>query len=176
MGCFLSALAMLFAASIILYLFVRHGATQWPPPGAPPLPQSLWVSTVLILISSITIQTALAAIRRDNRRGLSIGLGLTLLLALAFMTSQTLGWVSLWKVEMDQPIRQFVASFMILTVLHAAHVLGGVIPLVVCTVRAAAGKYTQYEHLGVRNLVTYWHFLGVVWVILFIVLEVAHAK
>jgi cytochrome c oxidase subunit 3 len=176
MGCFLAALTMLFAASIILYLFVRHGAPQWPPPGAPPLPRSLWFSTGLILVSSITIQAALAGIARDNRRVLSIGLGLTLLLALGFIASQSVGWAALYASEMSQPVKQFVATFMILTVLHALHVLGGVIPLVVCTVSAMQQRYSSHNYQGVKNLVHYWHFLGGVWVVLFAVLELTHSK
>jgi cytochrome c oxidase subunit 3 len=176
MGCFLAALGMLFLASIVLYLFVRHAAPQWPPAGAPELPRTLWFSTGIILVSSLTIQAALNAIRGDSNRGLRLGLGLTLLLALGFIVSQTLGWLDLWRVEMNQPIRQFVATFMILTVLHALHVLGGVIPLVVCTVRAGQGAYGQHNYQGVKNLVHYWHFLGFVWLILFAVLELAHSK
>jgi cytochrome c oxidase subunit 3 len=65
---------------------------------------------------------------------------------------------------------------MILTVLHALHVLGGVIPLIVCTVRAGQGLYSADEHQGVYSLVRYWHFLGVVWVILFAVLELAQHR
>jgi cytochrome c oxidase subunit 3 len=177
MGCFFAALGMLFAASILLYLLVRHSAQQWPPAGSPGLPQTLWYSTGIILVSSATIQFALNAIRRGNRRGLASGLGLTLLLAVAFIASQTVGWVQLWPTEATlASAKQFEATFMFLTVLHGLHVLGGVIPLAVCTVRAGQGAYTEYEHLGVRNLVQYWHFLGVVWVVLFAVLELARGK
>jgi len=176
MGCFLSALGMLFAASILLYFLVRHSAPQWPPVGSPALPQSLWLSTGIILVSSISIQLALAAIVRGNQRGLSMGLGITLLLALGFIASQTVGWIALWPAEMEQHVKQFVATFMILTVLHGLHVLGGVIPLTVCTVRAQQGAYSRNEYQGVKNLVHYWHFLGVVWLILFAVLELTHSK
>jgi cytochrome c oxidase subunit 3 len=176
MTCFLAALSMLFAAGIVLYFVVRYIAPQWPPAGAPELPRTLWLSTGVILLSSVTIQAALSAIRRDNRGGLQAWLIATLVLACVFMASQLSGWHALTAVEMSQPVRQFVATFMILTVLHALHVLGGIIPLVVCTVRSGRGLYSADEHQGVFSLVRYWHFLGVVWLILFAVLQLARHK
>jgi cytochrome c oxidase subunit 3 len=179
MGCFMAGLGVLFAAGIVLYLLVRHSAPQWPPPGAPDLPQTLWLSTGLIVLSSATIQFALAAIRRDNVIGLRSGLGFTLVLAVVFMASQLKGWLDMGLGQVDAleaHVRQFVAVFVFLTVLHAVHVVGGVVPLIVCTLRAGRNAYSAHDHQGVTNLVRYWHFLGTVWLILFAVLELTRSK
>ena len=63
-------------------------------------------------------------------------------------------------------------TFYFLTALHAVHVLGGVLPLTVTTVRGALGRYGPDEHTGVHVMALYWHFLDAVWLVLFTVLVV----
>lgn len=179
MGCFMAGLGVLFAAGIVLYLIVRNSAPQWPPPGAPGLPETLLLSTGVIVVSSITIQFALNAIRRDSSLGLLTGLGFTLVLGCVFIASQLTGWREMGLLDMrslDPPVRQYVAVFIFLTVLHALHVVGGVIPLIVCTAAAGRNVYSAHDHQGVTNLVRYWHFLGAVWLVLFAVLSLAGSK
>ncbi len=167
------ALSMLFAASIFGYLVIRTRAAVWPPPGVPRLPNTLWISTVIILISSFTMQAAVRAARTDRKTALLTGMLLTTLLGGAFLVSQTLNWFALVAVNLTARTNLYGFTFYMLTGLHAAHVVGGLIPLSVVTARASAGRYSAKAHAGVAYCALYWHFLAAVWVVLFGILVIA---
>ncbi len=167
MWMFLASLAVLFAASLAGYLVVRARADVWPPPDMPNLPRGLWLSTGLILLSSVTIQWALASIRR-NRYGALIGLLLiTVLLALVFLVSQAANWAWLISLHATAQTGLYMFTFYLLTGLHALHVVGGMVLLFTITARAFAGRYNANFHPGVKYAAMYWHFLDVVWLVMF---------
>jgi cytochrome c oxidase subunit 3 len=167
---FLLSLSVLFLASIIGYLVVRSRAAEWPPPGSPKLPAGLWVSTVIILVSSGTIQSALNSVRR-NRLGALIGFMLmTLLLAVVFLVSQAVNWAWLMSIQATTQAELYLFTFYLLTGLHAAHVIGGVVLLSVVTAKAFRGAYSPQHHPGVRYAAMYWHFLDGVWLVMFVLL------
>jgi cytochrome c oxidase subunit 3 len=163
----LLSLSMLFAASLAGMLVVRSRAEVWPPSGMPALPGGLWISTLLIVASSATIAWALKGIGRGHTRALRQGLATTLVLGLAFLASQTVNWFVLIAENVTPRLNLFAFSFYLLTVLHALHVVGGLVPLAVVTLRAWRGAYSAEAHAGVGYVATYWHFLDVVWLILF---------
>ena len=169
----LASLSMLFAASLMGYLAVRGRAETWPPPGMPAFPRGLWLSTVLMVVSSLTVQWAKRAARRDHQPTLRAGLLLTLALGLAFLTSQTVNWFALMAQAFTPDLNLYAFTFYLLTVLHAVHVVGGLIPLGIVTARAWRGSYSAEFHPGVDYIATYWHFLDVVWLVLFAVLSLA---
>jgi cytochrome c oxidase subunit III len=166
----IAALSMLFGASTVGYLVIRAEAPRWPPPGVPKLPEGLWISTLLLLVSSATIAWAGAAIRRDNQRGLRVAMLVTTLLGLAFLASQTLNWFALVAESFTAHVNLYGFLFYVLTGLHAAHVVGGLIPLSTVTARAWRGRYTSSRHAGIVYCSMYWHFLDIVWLVLFTVL------
>ncbi|MEW6337963.1 MAG: cytochrome c oxidase subunit 3 [Acidobacteriota bacterium] len=166
----LASLTMLFAAGIAGYLVIRARAEVWPPPGVPPLPGGLWLSTVLILLSSATLYWAVDGIRHEDRRALRLGLSATAALGLAFLASQTVSWFALVAAEGRPQASLFAFTFFVLTVLHALHVVGGLVPLGVVTARAWRGAYTRDVHAGVEYTAMYWHYLDGVWLVLFAVL------
>jgi len=132
MAILLVTLGVLFAASIVLYLVIRLSAGA-PPVALPPLPSSLWLSTALIVVSSVTIQLARGAARRGQGGLLRGGLVLTLLLGAAFLVCQVVSWQPMIEVyrtllNADPPRPFYVGSFFLLTGLHGAHVLGGLVP------------------------------------------------
>jgi cytochrome c oxidase subunit 3 len=165
------ALSMLFAASIVGYLVIRFRAPAWPPPGVPRLPGTLWISTLIIVVSSLTMQAAVRAVRADRQRALRIGMLLTTLLGVAFLVSQTLNWFALVAANLTARTNLYGFTFFMLTGLHAAHVVGGLIPLGVVTARAFRGRYSSGFRPGVEYCAIYWHFLAVVWLVLFTFLE-----
>jgi cytochrome c oxidase subunit 3 len=167
------ALSMLFAASIVGYLVIRFRAPAWPPPGVPRLPGTLWISTLIIVVSSLTMQAAVRAVRADRQRALRIGMLLTTLLGVAFLVSQTLNWFALVAANLTSRTNLYGFTFFMLTGLHAAHVVGGVIPLAVVTARAFRGRYSSAYRPGVEYSAIYWHFLATVWLVLFALLELA---
>jgi cytochrome c oxidase subunit 3 len=166
----LGALGMLFGATLAGYLATRGNATVWPPPGVPALPPTLWVSTVIIVLSSVTAQWAVRGIRGGLQAPLRRGLLLTLLLGVAFLVSQTVNWFALVAEHFTAKTNLYGFLFYLMTGLHAAHVIGGLVPLSLVTVRAWRGAYTSTLRSGVEYTVTYWHFLDVVWIVLFAVL------
>jgi cytochrome c oxidase subunit III len=173
MGMYLlvAALGMLFAASVVGYLAIRAAHQPWPPPGFPVLPQSLWLSTLCILLASATIQRALSAVRRGDLPKLRRNLAFTVALGVAFLALQAFAW---WQVvrQIQQPSENmgpYLKLFYVLTGLHAAHVLGGLATLAVVTRRAWAGRYSPSYYGGIRYSAIYWHFLDAVWCVLFVV-------
>ncbi len=166
------ALSMLFAASVMAYLLIRLRAPAWPPPGMPSLPGTLWISTVIIVISSLTMHSAVRAVRDDRLQALKIGLLLTTMLGMLFLVSQTVNWFSLVAASLTAKTNLYGFTFYLLTGLHAAHVIGGLIPLAVVTVRSWQGRYSAAFHPGVEYVAIYWHFLAVVWLVLFTLLVI----
>ncbi len=167
MALFLLSLSILFAASLIGYLVVRARAQVWPPPGMPHLPRGLWVSTITLLVSSGTMHAALRAIRHGNAGALIGAMLITTLLGVVFLVSQALNWAWLIAIQATASTGLYMFTFYLLTGLHGAHVLGGLVPLSVVTVRAFRGGYTPADHQGVKLVGMYWHFLDVVWLIMF---------
>ncbi len=170
----LVALSMFFAAGVVGYLIIRSMHRPWPPPGFPALPRSLWLSTLTIVLSSVTIQGALRAVRRGDLRATRRGLALTLALGSAFLALQVFAWFQI-AVQIDRPsgdIGPYLKMFYVLTGLHGLHVLGGLLPLVAVAGRALAGRYGPSYHPGVRYAAIYWHFLDAVWCVLFTVVYV----
>jgi len=166
----LLALGVLFAATISGYLVTSANAKEWPPPGVPALPAALWVSTVLIVASSFVMQWGLAGIRRGLVSRLRLGLLLTAVLGVAFLVSQTLNWFSLVAAHFTARTNLYGFLFYLLTGLHAVHVVGGLVPLGGVTFCAFNGRYTAERHNPVEYVAMYWHFLDVVWLVLFAVL------
>ncbi len=159
----LASLGMLFGASLVGFLVLRLRAEQWPPPGTPSLPGGLWVSTGLLIVLSLALVMAARAAQSGRMSALNRMLGVSVLLAVAFLAAQISNWVRMaaHSVLPDQSL--LVWFFYLLTILHAAHVLIGLIPLFVVAVRARAGRYTPNDHEAIHLVGMYWHFLLITW-------------
>ncbi|MCX7016648.1 MAG: heme-copper oxidase subunit III [Candidatus Sumerlaeota bacterium] len=167
MKVFLISLSILFTASLAGYLAVRARAAQWPPAGAPPLPKGLWASTIILLLSSGAMQRALAEARNAGSSHLRAWLATTLALGAAFLVSQVWNWRVLIAQQMTMRSSLYALTFYCLTALHGLHVIGGLVGLSLVLSRAFRGLYSPAFHLGVRLMAIYWHFLDVVWLVLF---------
>ena len=173
MRIFLAALGMLFAASIVGYLFVRLRSQAWPPPGMPRLPHGLWLATAVIVACSGTVAQARRAIRRGETTRATRWLQATLALGAVFLVVQAVNWWGLVTARMTATTKNLYAfTFYMLTGLHAAHVLGGMALLFVVESRARRGRYGSGHHDGITYAAMYWHFLDAVWLVLFAVLTV----
>jgi len=170
MALFLLSLGMLFAASLVAYFAVRFndaGLANWNPDGVTGLPNSLWASTFVLVISSITMHYALTSARADDQPGVRWGMFFTTLLGAVFLATQAWSWRELYAMQVDATSSLYGWTFYMLTALHGLHIVGGLIPLAVTTVRAKRGAYTAAEHTGVTLCAMYWHFLDAVWIVLF---------
>jgi cytochrome c oxidase subunit 3 len=171
MAMLIVSLSMLFIASMVAYLFIRSQSTVWPPIGMPPVPTSLWLSTIIILAASVTAQMAHNAVRRDQDARLTRNLIATFVIGMLFLIMQTINWFEFYlRIRNIQLTGAYLGMFFVLTGLHAAHVIGGLIPLAFVIHRARQRRYSANFHPGVRYITIYWHFLDIIWVALFSVL------
>jgi len=170
MWLFLATLAVLFAAAIAGYLAVRLQAKAWPPPGMPRLPGGLWAATIALIAASATVHRALVAMRLGERTAATRWLAATLALGTAFLVVQGWNWWGFLRLRVTHAPNLYAFTFFMLTGLHAAHVVGGLILLAVVTRRAVRGRYGSGHHAGVTYAAMYWHFLDGAWIVLFAVL------
>lgn len=171
-GLFLISLGMLFAGTLLGFLVIRIQIHDAWPTDLPELPSLLWVSTVFLMLSGVTMQGAVRAARGDRGPRLTAYMTLTLILALSFLALQGLCWYAWWSVVTERwnesaEYRFALTNFYILTGLHGLHVVGGLVPLTLVTRRALARGYSPEDCAGVAYCAMYWHFLDAVWLILF---------
>ncbi len=171
---FLASLSMLFIAAIAGYALIRITGRFSPPLGAIHLPVLLWVSTLLVMISSVTMQHALTSLRREKQTTFRASLTITFLLAIAFVAIQTPALLDLLaqhsRFQADN-LHLYGLIFMLI-LLHALHVVGGLIPMTITWFHARRNKYDHENIDPVRHLTMYWHFLDIVWVVMFCALLV----
>jgi len=172
MKLFLASLSMLFAGSFIGYLVVRLRAQDWRTEDLPALPAGLWISTAILLLCSLFVHRALKSIRQDNQSGLRTSLLISFILGLGFLVNQTINWLSLIEANLAPNSRNLYAfTFYMLTGLHAAHVIGGLIQKGIVTVKSYRGVYSHDYHPGVTYTAMYWHFLDVIWIVMFVIMQ-----
>jgi cytochrome c oxidase subunit III len=163
---FIASEIMLFGSFFTVYFFVRvvNNAPQWPPEGFHLPVFVAGVNTVILLTSSFTMHWALQAIKRGNRAGLQAGLVLTLALGLVFLLTQAREYSRIGFAPHDQA---FGSVFYGLTGLHGAHVFVGLTLLTFATVRSFRGHFTAEHHHGVEIPGIYWHFVDVMWIVVY---------
>jgi len=156
---------MIFGAFFTAYFFIRVvGHAPWPGPGQT-LPKVVaGFNTAILLSSSGTIHYALESIKAGNRRGLKVGMVATFLLGLTFLFIQINEYVHIGFSPQDNAQG---SVFYGLTGLHGAHVTIGLILLAMVTRRAFKGHYSADAHRGMEVPGIYWHFVDVMWVIVF---------
>ena len=161
---FLAVVSSLFALTISAYLMrMEHGA-DW---RALPAPGLLWINTAVLLLGSIALQWAWHAAKRDRpnalRLGLLVGGGCTI----AFIGGQTLVWQQLSAAGHYMTANPANAFFFLLTALHGLHLLGGLVAWARTTLRLWRGAAPAQVRGNVELCAIYWHFLLIIWVILF---------
>lgn len=168
MRLFLLALTMLFAASMVGYGVIRQRLGDEVDIHLPAL---LWWSTLALILGGLAMTQALRCARGGQPEQVGRWLLIALVLSLVFLAIQIPG---AWRVLQEHAvyselnIHLYALAFSLI-VLHALHVLGGLIPLVLVTARSQRDpqRYHSY-HLGpVRYVAMYWHFLEAVWIVMF---------
>jgi cytochrome c oxidase subunit III len=167
-------LSMLFGASVVGYLITRAHNDVWKTATMPGLPLGLLASTALLLGLSVAMHVALRAVRRNRFEALQRSLTLALALAGAFVVGQAQNWRSMYGATLASDARTLYGfTFYMLTGLHAAHVLGGVAPLLVVLGKAKRRDYSSSNYEGVKLCGQYWDYLALIWLILLSVLYFA---
>ncbi len=160
------AITILFAAFTSTYL-VRRNAGDWPAVFLPPV---LWLTTGVLLISSLTMEVARRAAGRGTRVTLRRWLGVTTVLGLVFLGGQLMAWRQLAASGVFMASNPHSAFFYLLTGAHGLHLAGGIGALLFALAKAPAAP-TPAEALDVADPVaTYWHFLDGLWLYVFLIL------
>jgi cytochrome c oxidase subunit 3 len=163
---FIGSEVMLFGSFFTAYFFVRvvNEAPQWPPEGFHLPVFVAGVNTAILLTSSFTMHWALQSIKRGSRAGLQAGLVLTLAMGLTFLLTQITEYARIGFAPRDEA---FGSVFYGLTGLHGAHVFVGLTLLSFATVRAFRGHFSPEHHHGVELPGIYWHFVDVMWIVVY---------
>jgi cytochrome c oxidase subunit 3 len=134
------------------------------------MPKIFWVSTVVIVVSSLLIQMALRAFRQREMKNYRLLMGLTVLAGIAFVVLQWLGFRELWEQQNITFKGVSVAGQFLYVIfgLHALHVIGGVVALTVLFAKAFLGKMKVYSSIPVEVAATYWHFVDILWIYLLV--------
>jgi len=128
------------------------------------------VNTFVLLTSSFTVVLALSAIRAGDQRGLRAFLGLTILLGAAFLSGQAFEFASLYREGLTLTSGVFGSSFFTLTGFHGLHVFIGVVWALRNLIKAMRGGYRAETSIGIELFGLYWHFVDIVWIVLFTII------
>ena len=157
---------MVFGAFFTAYFFIRVvSGDQWFPIEENKLPVAVaGVNTCILVSSSFTMHWAQTSVKNGNRFGLKAGILTTFLLGATFLFVQINEYVHIGFAPHDHAQG---SVFYGLTGLHGAHVFVGLTLLAFTTVRAFRGHFTPEEHRGVEVPGIYWHFVDVMWVVVY---------
>jgi cytochrome c oxidase subunit 3 len=164
---FIISEVMIFGAFFTAYFFIRVGqGDTWPAPGTKLPVGPTAVNTAILISSSLTLHWAETALKRDNRFGFKAGMLTTFLLGLTFITLQINEYIHVGFAPHDTAQ---ATIFFGLTGLHGAHVCIGLTLLAMVCIRAFRGHYgpKPEDHKGVEVPGIYWHFVDVMWIIVY---------
>ena len=159
--------AVFFSALIVVYIVMRNRSISGPYPREALNVTLTAINTFVLICSSLTMVTALSAIQSGSQKGLVRWLAATMVLGLLFLGGQAFEFTSLANQGLSLSSNLFGGTFFTLTGFHGAHVLIGVIWIGFVVARARRGGYTQSSHLMVELTGLYWHFVDLVWIIIF---------
>jgi cytochrome c oxidase subunit 3 len=162
----IGSILMMFAGLTSAYIVKRNQA-GWVTFN---LPAAFWYSTAVILLSSLALFMASAAFRARHMSRYRLLLAVTLCLGIVFLSLQAIGFKQLWNEGITLTGNVSYSFLYIIVLIHAAHVLGGIITLIVMFLKAFNSKIKNYSIVPVELISTYWHFVDVLWIYLLIFL------
>lgn len=167
MWLFLCSEIMFFAGLIGSYIVLRFGSLTWPHPGEKLNIPLTGLNTFVLICSSVTMVKAFAWAQVGNQSKIRKHLFLTLLFGLLFLSIQAIEYHKLLHHGLHPQGNLYGTCFYVLTGFHGCHVLGGVISIFVLWVRSLFGHFTREKHAPIELVGLYWHFVDLVWIILF---------
>jgi cytochrome c oxidase subunit III len=167
----IGSILMLFVALTSAYIVRSASGNDWQPIV---MPRVLWLSTGLILISSITIELSRRSLKQNRDAGYGRWLSITTALGLGFLASQLLAWRQLARQGVYMASNPYNSFFYLFTAAHGLHLLGGIMALGYLLARTTRKRVTvegELRRVGAANAATiYWHFMDGLWVALFFLL------
>lgn len=171
MWVFLASEIMFFSGLIGAYIVLRFANLEvWPVPSTVLNIPLTALNTFLLICSSATLVLGLASIQRGYKEGLQVGLFLTILLGTLFLSIQVKEYGALIHEGFTISSSIFGSCFFTLTGFHGAHVFAGVIWLLVVFALSFGPRFSRDRYCGVEIVGLYWHFVDLVWIILFTIL------
>jgi cytochrome c oxidase subunit 3 len=158
----IGSIIMMFAGLTSAFI-VKSNQTNWVPVS---IPKVFWISTAVILASSLTIQLALRSFKQREMSKYRILVGTTFLLGIIFLVLQWLGFQDLWAQKITFKGAGAGQFLYVIFGLHAIHVIGGIIALIIMFIRAFIGNTKLYSSVPVEVASVYWHFVDVLWIYL----------
>jgi cytochrome c oxidase subunit III len=162
LGVFLAVVGSLFALFISAYS-MRMNLVDW---RTLPVPALLWFNTGVLVLSSVALQWAYMAARRDDIDGISIGLCAGGASAITFLVGQLLAWRQLSGAGYFLASNPTNSFFYLITAVHGLHLMGGLVALGRTTAKVLRGAEASQIRLSVELCTIYWHFLLLVWLVL----------
>lgn len=160
----IGSIIMMFAGLTSAYI-VKSGQAGWQEVQTPRI---FWASTAVLILSSITVQAALRAVKQRAMQQYRMLLLATLVLGIVFVVLQYLGFSWLWQHGVRFEGAGAGQFLYIIFGLHAVHVLGGIVALTVMLSKQYLGKTRNYQSTGAEVISTYWHFVDVLWIYLLV--------
>ena len=164
---FLATEVMFFSGLIGAYIVLRSASANWPDPQDRLAVDITALNTFFLITSSWTMVKAVFAAKRGDRSALLAWLGVTILIGSTFVGIQAYEYIELVHEGALPRVDIFWSTFYAMTGFHGSHVVIGVIWLICVWFGALRGKYTAKNNLGVELAGLYWHFVDLVWVLLF---------
>ncbi|HYX27217.1 MAG TPA: heme-copper oxidase subunit III [Pyrinomonadaceae bacterium] len=162
---------MLFVALTSAYIVRSASSDDW---HRIAMPKVLWLSTALLIVSSITIELSRRSLKQKNDSGYSRWLVNTVVLGFGFVASQLFAWRQLVRQGAYMSTNPYNSFFYLFTAAHGVHVLGGLSALAYLVVRTRTRRNTidgELRRVGAADAATiYWHFMDVLWIGLFMLL------
>ncbi len=164
---FLATEIMFFTGLIGTYIVIRMGSTSWPDPEQRLAVGITAFNTFLLICSSATMVAAVEKSMQGDRGGLIKWLGLTVLIGAGFVSVQAYEYIELIHNGSTPNVDLFWSTFYAMTGFHGIHVAVGVLWLAIIWIGAVLGKIGQHNYMKVELAGLYWHFVDLVWVLLF---------
>jgi cytochrome c oxidase subunit 3 len=166
---FLIAESMIFLGLFAAYGTFRLMNPTWPPEGTPEMELLVpGINTIILISSSFVMNQGNRAIKNDDLKGLRLWFGATALMGAIFLAGQLYEYNHTGFGLTDNI---FTSTFYVLTGFHGLHVCFGLfLILAVLTRSLKAGRYSSHAHFGPEAAELYWHFVDVIWIILFTIL------
>ena len=167
----IGGIVMLFTALASAYIVRSASGNDWQPIV---MPKVLWLSTAVIVISSVTMEISRRSLKQDMNSSYSSWLMVTVVLGLGFVASQLVAWRQLWRQGVYMASNPHSSFFYLFTAAHGVHLLGGLLALSYLLLRTRKKRDTiegELRRIGAADAASiYWHFMDGLWITLFLLL------
>jgi cytochrome c oxidase subunit 3 len=161
---FLASELMFFGGLFASYFTLRAQTHPWPPLGVSLGVPLVGAATVLLVLSSFTMQAGIAGLRRGSLPSMRRWVWASFVLGAAFVALQLFDYS---RLDFRVSSNAYGTIFYAMTGFHALHVIVGLLLMLILLGRAAQGAYAKGEYTGAEAVSYYWHFVDAVWIGLF---------